>query len=135
MPVLASAWREQLAGLFGLVALTLAKVGIYGAIAYTATQRTRELGIRLALGATRMNIFQIVLAHGIRVIAIGIGIGLVCSVALSSLLRGMLIGVNTMDYQVFGGVTLLLSVVTLAACYIPARRAMKNDPMLVLRHQ
>ena len=124
-----------LAGLFGLVALTLATVGIYGAIAYTATQRTREIGIRLALGAKRSNIFQIVLTQGLRVIATGVGIGLVLSFVLTSFLRGMLIGVNSMNFLVFAGVTLLLSAVTLVACYIPARRAMKTDPMLVLRHQ
>jgi len=89
--------------------LTLAAVGIYGAIAYTATQRTREIGIRLALGAKRTNIFRIVLAQGLQVIGIGVGVGLVLSLVLTSFLRGMLIGVNAMSTLTFAGVTLLLS--------------------------
>lgn len=124
-----------LAALFGLVALTLAAVGIYGAIAYTATQRTREIGIRLALGAKRSNIFRLVLSQGLRVIGFGVAAGLALSLVLTSFLRGMLIGINTMNVLTFVGVTLLLSAVALVACYIPARRAMKTDPMLVLRHQ
>jgi predicted permease len=124
-----------LAGLFGLVALTLAAVGIYGAIAYTATQRTREIGIRLALGAKRTSIFGLVLAQGLWVIGIGVGAGLGLSLLLTSFLRSMLIGTSAMNILTFAGVTVLLSTVALVACYIPARRAMKTDPMRVLRHQ
>ncbi len=124
-----------LAGIFGLVALVLAAVGIYGVIAYTTTQRTREIGIRRALGAGHGTIFRLVMAQGLRVVATGITLGLLASLVLTRFLRGLLIGVNTMDVFTFTGVTLLLSAVALAACYIPARRAMKIDPMLVLRYQ
>jgi predicted permease len=124
-----------LAGIFGLVALVLAAVGIYGVIAYTTTQRTREIGIRLALGAGRTTIFRLVMVQGIRVTAIGVMLGLALSLVLTRFLRGLLIGINTMDVFTFAAVTLLLSAVALVACYIPAHRAMRIDPMLVLRSQ
>jgi ABC-type antimicrobial peptide transport system permease subunit len=124
-----------LAGIFGLVALILAGVGIYGVIAYTTTQRTREIGIHLALGAGRATIFRMVMIQGLRVVAIGVVIGLGLSLVLTRFLSGLLIGVHTIDVFTFVGVTLLMSAVALVACYVPAHRAMRIDPMLVLRCQ
>lgn len=124
-----------LAGIFGLVALVLAAVGLYGVIAYTTTQRTREIGIRLALGANHANIFRLVMAQGLRVTGVGVTLGLVLSLVLTRFLRALLIGVDSMDAPTFIVVTLLLSAVALLACYIPARRAMRIDPMLALRCQ
>jgi predicted permease len=124
-----------LAGIFGLVALVLAAVGIYGVVAYTITQRTREIGIRVALGAGRATIFRLLMVQGLRVVAIGVMIGLALSLALTRFLSGLLIGVNTLDIFTFGGVTLLMSAVAMVACYIPAHRAMRIDPMLLLRCQ
>jgi predicted permease len=122
-------------GAFGLLALILATVGIYGVIAYTARQRTHEIGIRVALGAERQDILRLVLGQGLRMTVAGLAFGLAASVMLTPFLRSQLFGVTTTDGLTYGSVTVLLCVVTFAACYIPARRAAKVDPMVALRHE
>jgi predicted permease len=122
-------------GLFGALALILAAVGIYGVIAYTTRQRTHEIGIRLALGAQQRDVFQLVLGRGVQLILFGLGIGFVLSIILTRFLRALLFQVGATDVITFVGVGLLLSAVALLACYIPARRAMRVDPMVALRNQ
>lgn len=121
------------AGSFGLLALILANVGIYGVISYTTRQRTHEIGIRMALGAGTSSIFRQVLIQGCQLTLTGLGCGLAASLALTRFLRSMLFGVGPTDLLTFGSVSLVLCVVALAACYIPARRATKIEPITALR--
>ena len=121
---------------FGVFALILAATGIYGVMAYAVSQRTREIGVRIALGARRGDILKLlVVGHGMWMTAIGIIIGLAGAIGLTQVLKGMLFGVNAIELTTFAGVTLLLAVVSLLACYIPARRAAKVDPMVALRYE
>jgi predicted permease len=122
-------------GAFGIVAMILSAVGIYGVIAYTARQRTREIGIRMALGAQQHNVLQMVLGQGLRLTALGVVLGLVFAFAFTRFLKALLFGVTSTDVLTFASVALLLGVVALAACYIPARRAMKVDPVIALRNE
>ncbi len=122
-------------GLFGVLALILAAVGIYGVIAYTTRQRTREIGIRLALGAQRRDVFQLVLGRGVQLILFGLGIGFVLSIILTRFLRALLFQVGATDVITFMGVGILLSAVALLACYLPARRAMRVNPIVALRNE
>jgi predicted permease len=122
-------------GAFGLLALILAAVGIYGVIAYTTRQRTREIGIRMALGAQSVDVFRLVLSNGLRLIVTGLTIGLALSLMLTRFLRTILFGVGATDAITFVAVAILLTSVALLACYIPARRAMRVDPMVALRYQ
>jgi putative ABC transport system permease protein len=122
-------------GAFGLLALILAAVGIYGVIAYTTRQRSHEIGIRMALGAQQGDVFRLVLGQGLRMILAGLAIGLALSFALTRFLRNILFGVGATDALTFVGVAILLCAVALLACYIPARRAMRVDPMVALRYE
>jgi len=122
------------AGAFGLLALLIAAVGIYGVVDYATRQRTREIGIRMAIGANPDNIFKLVLNQGLKLALIGLSVGLGMSIALTRLLRSMLFGVTEMDAPTIAGVSILLCAVTLAACYVPARRAAKTNPISALRH-
>ena len=121
------------AGSFGLLALILAAVGIYGVIAYTTRQRTHEIGIRMALGAARGDVFRDVLVQGARLTLAGLAVGMIVSFALTRYLRGMLFGVGTADLLTYASVTFLLCAVALIACFVPAWRAASVDPMQALR--
>jgi predicted permease len=122
-------------GSFGLLALALAAVGIYGVVAYTTGQRTREIGIRMALGAERRHVLRLVLGQGIRLTLIGLAIGIIAALAVTRLLKSQLLGVTTTDILTYASVSLLLCAVSLFACYIPARRAAKVNPMTALRYE
>ena len=123
-----------LAGL-GLVALVLSAMGIYGVMAYVVSQRTHELGIRLALGAQGGRVIQLVLSQGMKLTALGLLIGLIGAVALSHSLTSFLYGLSPFDALTFGGVVVTLAAVSLAACLVPAWRAARVDPMMALRCQ
>jgi len=122
-------------GIAGAMALLLGTVGLYGVIAYSVSQRTREIGVRMALGAQRKDVLSLVLGEGMWVILIGLAIGLAASLGLTRFLSSLLVGVTATDPLTFAGVAILLAVSALAACYMPARRAMLVDPMLALRYE
>lgn len=122
-------------GVFGLLALALAAVGIYGVIAYSTRLRTHEIGIRMALGANPRDILRLVVAQGARLTFVGACIGLAASFLLARLLSGLLFGVSSSDPLTFVGVTFLLTGAALLACYIPARRATRVDPIVALRYE
>jgi ABC-type antimicrobial peptide transport system permease subunit len=119
----------------GAVALILAAMGIYGVMSYLVSQRTHELGIRMALGASAGRVTQLVLSQGMRLAGIGLAVGMVGAVALSHLLTNFLYGVSPFDPFTFLGVAVMLSCVSLAACFLPAWRASRVDPMVVLRSE
>ena len=121
------------AGSFGLLALLLAAVGIYGVVAYTTRQRTHEIGIRMALGAGKIDVFRQVLGQGLRLTVAGLAVGIAVSLVATRFLRGLLYGVGAADWLTFATVAVLLCVVALAACFIPARRAASIEPMQALR--
>jgi predicted permease len=122
-----------LVGVFGLLALVLAGVGIYGVVAYTTRQRSHEIGIRMALGAERADVFRLVVGQGLQLTLIGAGVGLAVSLAVTRLLHTWLFGVTATDFLTYVGVTLGLCLVALAACYLPAQRATKVEPTVALR--
>jgi ABC-type antimicrobial peptide transport system permease subunit len=122
-------------GAFGLLALVLAAVGIYGVVSYTTRQRTRELAIRLALGAEPQQVFRLVLGEGLRLALVGISIGLLFAILLTRFLKFFLLGVSATDVRTFMAVGVLLCLVALLACFIPARRATRVDPMAALRYE
>jgi predicted permease len=122
-------------GAFGLLALVLAAVGIYGVTAYTTRQRTHEIGIRMTLGASKEDILRLVLSHGLRLTLTGVVLGLAASFALTRYLSSLLLGVTSTDALTFSSVTILLCAVALFACFIPTRRAMRVDPIVALRYE
>jgi len=125
----------DLLGIFAALALVLACVGIYGVISYLAGQRTHEIGIRMALGAQRANVLRMVVGQGARMALIGVALGTAAALGLTRLMANQLFGVSPHDPLTFAGVALLLAIVALGACYLPARRAMRIDPMAALRQE
>jgi len=132
-----SVWQPRLYailfGVFAAVALALASVGLYGVMAYSVSERSREIGIRMALGAQQRDVLKLVVAQGMTLTLIGIGVGLAAALALTRLMRSLLFEVSVTDPLTFAGLAALLSVVALLACYLPARRATKVDPMVSLK--
>jgi len=124
-----------LIGFFGIVALLLATAGVFGVMAYSVSRRTREIGVRVALGASSHDVLRMILRQGSRTIFIGVAIGIIGSLALTRTLESLLFGVNAADPLTFAAATLLLVATALLACYIPARRATRVDPMVALRHE
>ena len=130
-----SRFYVRLLGLFGVIALILAAIGIYGVVSYSVSQRRHEIGIRLALGANRADVVRLVLMQGLKLTAAGVVAGIAGALALTRFIVSALYGVTPTDSSTFAVVSLLLAAVALLATYLPARRAMHVDPVKVLRGQ
>jgi predicted permease len=124
-----------LLSVFAALALLLSSIGIYGVISYVVGQRTHEIGIRMALGAQRRDVLRLMLGEGMKMALLGVAIGIAAALGLTQLMTKMLFGVSATDPTTFFSVALVLTVVALTACYIPARRAMRVDPMVALRYE
>ena len=124
-----------LLGIFAGIALVIAAVGIYGVISYSVNQSTREIGIRMALGAQRGDVLRLIIGKGMLLAVIGVAVGLIASLFLTKLLDSMLFGVNPRDLVTFASVSLVLSLIAFVACLIPSRRATRVDPMTALRYE
>jgi ABC-type antimicrobial peptide transport system permease subunit len=127
--------QSMLLGIFGGLAFVLALVGVYGVMSYLVSQQTREIGIRMALGAAPENILWAVVAHGLKLTLAGVAIGLGTSLALTRFIRSLLFGISATDPVTFAAVATSLTLVAVLACCIPASRAMRVDPMIALRHE
>jgi len=134
-----SLWQQRLWGVlfavFASLALVLAAIGIYGFMSYMVSQRTREIGIRVALGASRATVLGLVIRDGFGLVIVGLAGGVAAALGLSQLVRSLLFGITATDPATYAGVPLLLAVVALIACYIPARRAASVDPLIALRQE
>jgi putative ABC transport system permease protein len=121
--------------LFGVVALFLSAVGLYGVVAYTVSLRTREIGLRMAIGALPADVMKMILGGGLKLAAVGVVIGIAASLALSQFVETMLFNVEPSDPTSYALTSVLLLIVAALACYIPARRAMRVDPMVTLQQE
>ena len=125
----------RLSSFFGALALVLACIGLYGLLSYEVARRTRELGIRMALGAQRRDLLRLIVGQGTLLVLIGAAIGIAAGLGVTRFISSMLYGLDANDPVTFASVAILLTLVALAACYIPARRAMRADPMVALHYE
>jgi putative ABC transport system permease protein len=124
-----------LLGAFAALALVLSALGIYSVLSYAVAQRTREIGVRVALGARRADVLRLVVGGGVRLAVFGMAVGIAAALALTQLMADMLYGVRATDPVTFGAVIVVLGATSLLACYLPARAAMKVDPIVALRYE
>lgn len=128
-------FRTWLIGILAMLALVLAAVGVYGVMSYTVTQRTSEIGVRVALGAQPQDVFRTIVGQGLRLALFGVAVGLAAALAITRLLQNFLFGISAYDPFTFIAVSALLTLVAVAASYFPARRATRVDPMIALRYE